>query len=124
MLAIESAAERLPVAEGVNVTVAEQAAPAANVAGQSLVCAKSPTLSPVRAMLLMMSAAPPVLVSVTVWPALAVSVFCEPKPKLEGLSPTCGPVTSTAPPIRELATFTSSNHTVPAAAWFQRKRRL
>ena len=60
---------RLPIAEGVKATLIVQVAPAASVLeplGQVLVWAKSPLLVPVRPMLLMVRAALPLLVSVTV----------------------------------------------------------
>ena len=69
---------RLPVAVGVKVTLIVQFAPAAKVLellGQVLVCAKSPLLVPLRPMLLMVKAAVPLLVSVTVCAALVVPTF-------------------------------------------------
>ena len=60
---------RLPVAEGENVTLTVQDALMANVlglAGQLLVWAKSLAFVPVSAMLLMLNAAVPLLMSVTV----------------------------------------------------------
>src|SRR5256712_484762 len=47
---------RAPIAVGVNVTSIEQLAPAARLAPQLFVCAKSPLLVPVKAMLVMLSA--------------------------------------------------------------------
>src|SRR5207244_1880436 len=47
---------RVPTTVGVNVTSIEQLAPAARPAPQLLVCAKSPLLVPVKAMLVMLSA--------------------------------------------------------------------
>ena len=55
---------RAPLAVGVNVTLMEQLAPAATLAPQVLVCAKSPLLVPVMAMLVMLIAIVPVLESV------------------------------------------------------------
>ena len=60
---------RVPVAVGVKVTLMVQEAPAASVLeplGQVLVWAKSPLLVPLSPMLLMVRAALPLLVSVTV----------------------------------------------------------
>ena len=60
---------RVPMAVGLKVTVIVQEAPAAKVLGlmgQLLVWAKSPGLVPLRLMLLMVRAAVPLLVSVTV----------------------------------------------------------
>ena len=50
-----SVALRVPAAVGVNVTSIEQLAPAARLAPQLFVCAKSPLLAPVKAMLEMLS---------------------------------------------------------------------
>jgi hypothetical protein len=56
-----TAALRVPVAAGVKVTLIVQLAPAAIELPQLLVCAKSPGLVPVSAMLEMLKAALPVL---------------------------------------------------------------
>ena len=48
-------APRTPTAVGVNVTSMEQLAPAAKLAAQLFVCAKSPLLAPVKAMLEILS---------------------------------------------------------------------
>ena len=58
-------AERAPVAVGANVTLMVQLELAASDVPQLLVCAKSPLLVPVTAMLEILSAAPPEFVSVT-----------------------------------------------------------
>ena len=60
-----SAAERLPAAEGVKVTLMVQLAPAASAMGQLLVWAKSPALVPKTATLEMFKGALPVLERVT-----------------------------------------------------------
>jgi hypothetical protein len=69
---------RVPTAVGVNVTSIEQLAPAARLAPQLFVCAKSPLLVPVKAMLVMLigelvpfssATAWAPLVELTVWPA-------------------------------------------------------
>lgn len=68
-------AVRLPVVDGVNVTLMEQFAFTARVAllaGQVLVCAKSLAFVPVTAMLEIVSGAVPELVSVTLCAELAV----------------------------------------------------
>lgn len=83
---IESDAVREPVAVGVNVTVAVQLAPAARLWGQLFVCAKSPAFGPLRPMSLIASAKPPVLVRVTVWPALVVCVVWEANVSAVGVS--------------------------------------
>jgi hypothetical protein len=67
-----SVALRLPGAVGVNVTEIVQFAPTATLVPQVLVCAKSPGLVPVMAMLAIVSGPVPELVSVTVC-ALAVT---------------------------------------------------
>ena len=72
---MDTLALRLPLALGVKVTLIVQEAPAANVLellGQVLVWAKSPLLVPVKAMLLMVRAALPLLVNVTACAALVV----------------------------------------------------
>jgi len=59
------AAERLPAAEGVKVTLMVQLAPAASAMPQLLVWAKSAALVPKTATLLMFKGALPVLVRLT-----------------------------------------------------------
>jgi hypothetical protein len=61
-----SEAVRVPEAEGVKVTLIVQLAPAATELPHVLVCAKSPALVPVTAMLVMLKVALPVLRRVTV----------------------------------------------------------
>jgi hypothetical protein len=63
--AIASAAERLPAAEGLNVTLIVQLAPAATLEPQLLDWAKSLALTPKTAMLVMLRAELPALVRVT-----------------------------------------------------------
>jgi hypothetical protein len=58
-------APRLPAAPGVNVTEMLQFPPAATLAPQVFVCAKSPGYAPFKAMLLIRRVAVPVLLSVT-----------------------------------------------------------
>jgi len=67
-----SEAVRLPLAEGVNFTLIVQLAPAATELPHVLVCAKLLALAPVSAMLVMLSVAPPLFVSVTAWALLVV----------------------------------------------------
>lgn len=64
--AIEIVAVKLATDAGVNVTEIEHVAPAANVAPQVLVCAKSAAFAPPRVMPLIVSAALPVFFSVAV----------------------------------------------------------
>jgi hypothetical protein len=69
---------RVPVAVGVKVTLMVQEAPAANVLeplGQVLVWAKSALLVPLSPILLMVRAAVPLFLRVTVWAALVVLTF-------------------------------------------------
>ena len=63
-------AVRNPRCVGVNVTLSVQLAPAAKVAAQVLVSAKSPASVPVTAMLTMFTGCAPILVTVTVCGAL------------------------------------------------------
>src|SRR5215831_10088842 len=56
---------RVPIAEGVNVMLIAQEAPAATDVPQLFVCAKSLAFVPVMAMLVMFSVALPVLLNVT-----------------------------------------------------------
>lgn len=77
-------AVRLPVAVGVNVTLIVQLLPAVSELPQLLVCAKSPGLVPVSAMLLMVRVAFPVLLSVAVWAVLVVPTLVELKLRLAG----------------------------------------
>jgi hypothetical protein len=67
-----SAAVRVPEAEGVKVTLIVQLAPAATELPHALVCAKSPALVPVTAMLVMFKVALPVLRRVTVRAVLVI----------------------------------------------------
>lgn len=69
---IVSVAERLPVAVGVKVTVIVQLPPAATELPQVLFCPKSPGFVPVNPMLLIVSAAFPVLFKVKVCGLLVV----------------------------------------------------
>jgi hypothetical protein len=69
---IVTAALRAPVAVGVNVTLILQLAPAATLAPQVFVWLKSPLFVPVIVMLVMLSAAVPVLERVTAWAVLVV----------------------------------------------------
>jgi len=71
-----TAAVRVPAADGVNVTLMLQFPPfAATELPQLFVCAKSPLFAPVIPRLLMLSAAFPVFVSVTVCAALVVFII-------------------------------------------------
>jgi hypothetical protein len=75
---IDILALRLPLAVGLKVTLIVQFDPAARVLdplGQVLVWAKSPLLVPLKLILLIVRAALPLLVKVTVWAALVVPTF-------------------------------------------------
>jgi hypothetical protein len=74
------------------VTEIVQCAPAATVAGQSLLSAKSPAFVPTTPMLESASGAVPVLVSVEVCAGLVELTGREPKSRLVGLRPTAGAV--------------------------------
>ena len=65
-------AVRLPLAEGLNVTLIVQLLPAATELPHVLVWAKSLALTPVSARLVMFSVVPPLFVSVTAWALLVV----------------------------------------------------
>ena len=68
----ESVAVRFPVADGVNVTVIEQLAPAATLVPQVLVSAKSAAFVPVKEMPVMLTATLPLLLNVTLLGRLLV----------------------------------------------------
>ena len=74
-----SDALRAPAALGVNVTLMAQVAPAATLAPQVFVCAKSVALVPVKPTVVMLNAVLCELVSVTAWAALVVPTFWLPK---------------------------------------------
>jgi hypothetical protein len=91
--AIDTAAPRDPIAVGVNVTLIEQLALTASVAGLAghvLDCAKSPALVPVIAMLVKLSVPGPLLVTVMLWAALVVFVVWLPNITLVVEIPTTG----------------------------------
>ena len=87
-----SEAVRLPLAEGVNVTLIVQLVPAATLAPQLLVCAKSLALVPASARLVMLKVALPVLLRVTVCAVLVVLTAWLPKARLVGERPSTGAV--------------------------------
>ena len=72
MSATESDAALAPLAVGVNVTLIVQFAPAATLAPQVFVCAKSPGFAPAIEIPVMVNAAAPVLDKVTTFTALVV----------------------------------------------------
>src|SRR5438477_213974 len=97
--ATDSVPVRAPKAVGVKVTLIEQLTPAAKVVGivclhdaLPIVAAKSPE----AAKEVIVKAAVPVLVSVTVTDALMVASGWLPKPRFVGANPTAGAV----PPLR------------------------
>ena len=86
------AAERLPMAVGVNVTLIVQVPFAATELPHVLVSPKSPGLAPVNPMLVMDRAAFPVLFRVTTWAGvLVVPTVWLLKSKLVAVRPTVGP---------------------------------
>ena len=76
---------------GLNATLIWQLAPAASVLGQAEDRVNWPGLAPPRAILVMDSGAPALLVSVTVCGLLAVPTSWEPKARLDGLTAEVGP---------------------------------
>lgn len=80
----DTAADRLPLAVGLKVTLIVQLAPAVKVLPQLFVWAKSPLLEPVIPIPPMVSAAVPVLLSVTVCGALVERTATLPKFRLVG----------------------------------------
>ncbi len=91
------AAVKDPLAAGVKVTLIVQLAPAATLAPQLLVCAKSLGLVPVMAILVMLKAALPVLFRVTDWAALEVPTAWLAKVRLAGERLAAGVVTVVEP---------------------------
>jgi hypothetical protein len=86
-------AARFPVAVGVKVTLIVHFVPTARFelfAGQVLVCAKSPLLVPLKAMLEIVTAAVPVFVSVTPCGALVVVISWFPNERPADESVTAG----------------------------------
>jgi hypothetical protein len=90
-----SEADRAPVTCGVNVIEIVQLLPAATLVPQVLVWLKSAAFVPVNAILVMDTAAVPMLESVIVRAELAVLIFWLPNASVEGLS-----VTGTPVPVR------------------------
>src|ERR1035437_8042067 len=89
---------RLPAAVGVNATEMLQLPPAATLAPQVLVGAKSPAFVPVTAMLAIDRAPDPVLLSVTDWAVLVVPMFWLANVRLPEGSDTIG--TAAPVPVR------------------------
>jgi galactitol-specific phosphotransferase system IIB component len=85
-------AVRLPLAEGVKVTLIVQLPPAATELPQVLLWAKSPALVPVIARLEILMAPLPLLLRVAVCAALLVPTDCFPKERLVGERPSSGAV--------------------------------
>jgi len=83
-------AARPPAAVGENVTEIVQVALATSDAGQSLVCWKSPAFAPPRPMLVIVSGAVPVFLSVDDCEGLVVPISCEPNARLGGVSVAAG----------------------------------
>lgn len=88
--ATESEAVRVPDAVGVKVTMMLQVLPAAREVPHTFVWEKSPALVPMMEMPVMLSAALPLFVRVTVCPMLVVPVFWSLKERELGDSEACG----------------------------------
>lgn len=84
LLAMSSAALRMPCASGVKITRMMQLAPAATVGPQSLLSEKSPPLVPPSVIAERFSATVPVLVSLTACEAPALPTAWLPKLRLSG----------------------------------------
>jgi hypothetical protein len=95
-----SEAARLPLADGVKVTLIVQMAPAATLDPQLLVWAKSLALVPETAMLVTLKAALPELVRVIVWAVLVAPTDWFPKARLVGET-----LATRAVPVPERLTF-------------------
>ena len=93
------AADRAPAAVGLNVALIVHAAPAATVPPHVVVAVKSALLVPVTAMLLIVRAPPPVLVSVTDEGALGVPISSVPNASEVAERPTAGVVDVTPVPL-------------------------
>jgi hypothetical protein len=92
---MDTVALRLPLADGVKVTLTAQLAFTASVVepvGQLLVWLKSAPFAPVTLMLLIVNGAPPELVSVTVWAGLVLLTAWLLNIRLVGLNDTTGGV--------------------------------
>jgi hypothetical protein len=75
-------AARLPLAEGVKVTLIVHFTPGATELPQLLLWAKSPAFAPVNLRLVMVNVALPLLVKVTAWATLVVPTGWFPKERL------------------------------------------
>jgi hypothetical protein len=96
---IVSVAVRLPLADGLKVTLIAQLAPATTLDPQLLLWAKLLALEPVTTMLVMLKFALPVLVKVTVWAVLVAPTERFPNARLDGET-----LTTEAVPVPERAT--------------------
>jgi hypothetical protein len=85
---IVTVALRVPIAIGVKVTLIVQLAPTATELPHVLVCAKSPALAPVMAMLLMLNVVLPVLLNVATFAGLLWRTRYEPQVRLVAERPT------------------------------------
>jgi hypothetical protein len=94
----ETEADRAPAEVGAKLTEIVQLPPAARLVPQLFVCLKSAVLVPAMAMLLIESAAVPVLDKVSVWAAAVVPMVWLPNDTLDGLNDACG--TPTPVPLR------------------------
>jgi hypothetical protein len=92
-----TAAVKEPLAAGVKVTLIVQLPPAATLAPQLLLCAKSLGFAPVSAIPLILKAPLPVLLKVTVWAALVAPTAWLPKARLLADIATEGDCTTPVP---------------------------
>jgi hypothetical protein len=109
-------AVRLPVTKGLKVTLAVQSAPGASELLHPLLRRKSAASGPVTLTLAIVKVALPVLVSVTLWEALAVPTACLPNVRPAALVATPGVaigVTDPPPPPQEV---NEMEKIMPAAA--------
>jgi len=97
-------AVRLPLADGVNVTLIGQLPSAATELPQVLLSEKSLAFVPVTVMLVMLKGALPVLLRVTVCAPLVVPTGWLPKPRLVGERLTTGAVAAVDVPVPERLT--------------------
>ena len=108
-------AVRLPLAAGLNVTLIVQLLPAATELPHVLVWAKSLALLPVRARLVILKAALPVLLRVAICAVLVAPTDWLPKARLVGERPSTGavPVVAVSLPVPERLTLCGLPQALP-----------
>jgi len=95
-------AVRVPVAVGLNLTLIVQPLPALSELPQVVVLGKSPLLAPVIAILVILSGALPVFLSVTLFDPLVVPTLRAEKVKLVGERLTAGAVGPAPVPVKPI----------------------